>query len=135
MKRDDDRDDDRDKDKPLNRSLLKEIHGKGYDLQAQGLQEDKRLRVRPTAEHGIPRNANNRFRWGELICPGHYQSLRVCGGYCSLVFICLTIYTMSLIKNMVIRNIKSPNKIGIQNPARSKLFRPVEIEIIEIRIR
>jgi hypothetical protein len=65
---------------------------------------------------------------------GHYQSFQVYG-YLSLAFVCLKIYRMSLIINIVKRNIKSPHKIGIQNPDLSILIRPMEIDVIERKIR
>jgi len=56
-------------------------------------------------------------------------------GYLSLAFVCLKIYRMNLIINIVKKNIKSPHKIGIQNPDLSILIRPMEIDVIERKIR
>jgi len=42
---------------------------------------------------------------------------------------------MSLIINIVKKNIKIPDKIGIQNPGLSALIRPMEIDVIERKIR
>jgi hypothetical protein len=42
---------------------------------------------------------------------------------------------MSLIINIVKKNIISPHKIGIQNPDLSILIRPMEIDVIERKIR
>jgi hypothetical protein len=42
---------------------------------------------------------------------------------------------MSLIINIIKKIIKSPHKIGIQNPDLSILIRPVEMDVIERKIR
>jgi len=56
-------------------------------------------------------------------------------GYLSLAFVCLKIYSISLIINIVKQNIRSPHNIGIQNPDLSILIRPMEIDVIERKIR
>ena len=65
---------------------------------------------------------------------GHYQSFQVYR-YLSLVFVCLKIYSISLIINIVKQNIRSPHNIGIQNPDLSILIKPIEIDIIERKVR
>jgi len=55
--------------------------------------------------------------------------------YLSLAFVCLKIYSMSLIINIIKQNIKNPHNIGIQNPDLSILIRPMEIDVIERKVR
>ena len=43
--------------------------------------------------------------------------------------------TISLIINIVKQNIRSPHNIGIQNPDLSILIKPIEIDIIERKVR
>ena len=56
-------------------------------------------------------------------------------GYLSLAFVCLKIYSISLKINIVKQNIRSPHNIGIQNPDLSILIKPIEIDVIERKIR
>lgn len=55
--------------------------------------------------------------------------------YLSLALICLKMYSINLIVNVVKHNINRPHNTGIQKPGLSVLVRPMEMDITDRKMR